>query len=317
MNNNSSVEVAERRRHTFLVSALIRLVKEKPLGMVGGVITLILLLTGILADVLAPYGMNEMNTLDSMVPPSARYWLGTDNMGRDIFSRVIFGARLSMIVGLSAAIIGTLLASLIGILSGYLSGKFDLFVQRLIDSLMCIPAMIFLIVIISFLGPGIVQVIVVLGLRNGITASRILRGATLSTKNNVYIEAARAIGCSTPRIILRHILPNIIAPAIIVFTLEVPRAILTEASLSFLGYGIPPPYPSWGGMLSGRGRDFMFRAPWMVIWPGLALSIAVYGVSIFGDALRDILDPRMRGGAGRYGKAVRKLTSPKSAHNNP
>jgi len=306
MSDSSSGGVAEGKRRSKLAEFFIRLVKEKPLGTVGGVITLLLLLTGIFADFLAPYGMNEIHVGNFLEPPSAKFWLGTDNLGRDMLSRIIFGARVSMIVGLVAATIATLLTAFIGILSGYFGGKVDLIVQRFVDAVMCIPGLILLMVLIAMLGPGLWQVIVVLGVRWGITGSRIIRGAVIGIKENVYVEAARAIGCPTTRILTRHILPNIMAPLIVRFSVLVPMVILLEASLSFLGFGIPPPFPSWGGMLSGTGRPYMFRAPWMAIWPGLALATVVYGVNMFGDAVRDLLDPRMRGGVGRYGARVKK-----------
>ncbi len=302
----SSEVVVEPKGRSKPAEFFIRLVKEKPLGTVGAVITLLLLLTGIFADFLAPDGMNQIHVGDFLVPPSAKYWLGTDNLGRDMLSRVIFGARVSMIVGLAAATIATLLTAFIGILSGYFGGKFDLIVQRFVDAVMCIPGLILLMVLIAMLGPGLWQVIVVSGVRWGITGSRIIRGAVIGIKENVYVQAAEAIGCSTPRILTRHILPNVMAPLIVRFSILVPNLILIEASLSFLGFGIPPPVPSWGGMLSGTGRPYMLRAPWMAIWPGLALAIVVYGVNMFGDAVRDLLDPRLRGGVGRYGVRVKK-----------
>jgi len=289
-----------------LVSFAIRLVKEKPLGTVGAVITLLLLLAGIFADFIAPYGMNEINAGPFLLAPSAKFWLGTDNVGRDILSRIIFGARISVIVGLSSATIATILSLLIGILCGYIGGKLDLIVQRLVDAWMCFPGLILMMVLISIIGAGMWQVITVLGLLYGIAGSRIIRGATISIKENVYVEAARAIGCPTTRILTRHILPNIMAPIIILFTTRVPNVILLEASLSFLGFGIPPPDPSWGSMLSGSGREYMFLAPWMAIWPGLTLSIVVYGINMFGDAVRDLLDPRLRGGVGHYRMRVKK-----------
>ncbi|MBA7643880.1 Glutathione transport system permease protein GsiD [subsurface metagenome] len=304
--DSSSGRVAERKRHSWLVGFLIRLVKEKPLGTAGGIITLLLLFTGIFADFLAPYGMNDPCMADKLLAPSARYWLGTDNLGRDILSRVIFGARVSVIVGLAAATIATIISVIIGMLSGYIGGKFDLIVQRFVDAAMCIPALIMLIIIISMVGASMMAVIISLGILWGVIGSRIIRGAVISIKENVYIEAAKAIGCPITRILIRHILPNIMAPTIIVFTTRVPNVILTEAALSFLGFGIPPPLPSWGGMLSTEGRAYMFMSPWIVVWPGLALSIVVYGVNMFGDAVRDILDPRLRGGVGRYGVRVKK-----------
>jgi peptide/nickel transport system permease protein len=194
---------------------------------------------------------------------------------------------------------------------GYFGGIFDLLMQRFVDAWMCIPSLILMMVIISIIGPGIWQVTIVMGLCFGISGSRIVRSAAMSIKENVYLQAERAIGCSPNRIITRHILPNIMAALIILFSTVVPMVILVEASLSFLGYGVPPPNPSWGAMLSGSARDYMFQAPWIIIWPGLALSVVVYSVNMLGDALRDLLDPRLRGGVGRYGVRVKKsfLTS--------
>jgi len=304
---SSSVGVTKRKRHSFFVDFFLRLVKEKPLGTVGGVITLLLLLTGVFADLIAPYGMNEsLGIANYMVAPSAQSWFGTDNLGRDILTRVIFGARVSVIVGLSATTLATVISLIIGILSGYIGGKLDLLVQRLVDVVMCLPALIFMMIIISVIGAGMWPVVVVIGLLWGIVGSRIIRSSVIGVKENVYVQAAVAIGCSTTRILIRHILPNIMAPTIILFTTRVPNVILVEASLSFLGFGIPPPTPSWGGMLSGSGRTYMFRAPWMAIWPGLALAMAVYGINMFGDAVRDLLDPRLRGGAGRYGTRAKR-----------
>ena len=304
--DGSAEKVAESKRPPFLVSFLIRLVKEKPLGLVGGIITLLLLLTGIFADYIAPYGMNEAHTADFLSAPSARYLLGTDNVGRDILSRVIFGARVSVIVGLSASALATFVSLMIGLVSGYTGGKLDLLVQRFVDAVMCVPGIILLMVVMSILGPGMLQIIVVMGLLVGIVGSRIIRGAVIDVKENVYVAAAKGLGCSTPKILIRHILPNIMAPTVILFTIRVPGAIMLEASLSFLGFGIPPPVPSWGGMLGGQGRNYMFLAPWMAMWPGLALATVVYGINIFGDAIRDLLDPRLRGGVGRYGVKAKK-----------
>jgi len=291
-----------------------RMIKEKPLGTAGALITLVLLFTGIFADYLAPYGYNEAHVVDKLMGPSSQYWMGTDNLGRDILSRIIYGARISAIVGLSASTIATVISLILGILSRYLGGKFDLLTQRVVDTWMCVPQLVLLMIIIATVGPGMLQVILVLGVSWGIVGSRIIRSAVIEIKQNVYIEASKAIGCSTFRILLKHILPNIMAPTIILFTTRVPNVILVEASLSFLGFGIPPPAPSWGGMLTGSARDYMFIAPWMAIWPGLALSIVVFGVNMFGDAVRDILDPRLRGGAGRFGVKVKK-TAPKKEVN--
>ncbi|MDP2919296.1 MAG: ABC transporter permease [Dehalococcoidia bacterium] len=291
--------VVERKRRQF-VTFLVRLIKEKPLGTFGGVIVLLLLLTGILADVLAPYGYNDINPAASFSPPSAKYILGTDNLGRDMLSRIIYGARISMVVGLAASAISVANSTIIGVLCGYIGGKFDLVVQRFVDGWMCFPGLVILIALVSILGPGLITVIVVLGVFGGIGGSRVVRGAVIAIRENAYVEAARAVGCSTGMLLVRHILPNVLAVLIVLFTVRMPGVILTEASLSFLGFGIPPPTPSWGGMLSGTGRSYMFLAPWLAIWPGVALTVVVYGANMFGDALRDLLDPRLRGGLGRY-----------------
>ena len=302
----SSEMVAERKKRSWLVSFLIRLVKEKPLGTAGGIITLLVLLTAIFADLVAPYGVNETRLIPSFAPPSAAHLLGGDQLGRDFFSRIIYGARISVIVGLATASLGTAISLVVGGVSGYVGGKFDLIVQRFVDAFMCFPGLILALVIISLMGPGIVNVIIVLALVFGISGSRIIRGAAMSVREEPYVQAAVAIGCPITRIFIRHIVPNVMAPTIVLFTTRVPSIILAEASLSFLGYGIPPPVPSWGGMLSGEARSFMFQSPGLAIWPGLALSIVVYGVNLFGDALRDLLDPRLRGGVGRYGVRAKK-----------
>ncbi len=307
MADSSAGIVTERKRHSALVGFLIRLVKEKPLGTVGGIIVLLLLFTGIFADFLAPFGMNEGHLGEYLAAPSfSRFWLGSDVLGRDVLTRVIFGARVSVIIGLSAAIVATIISIIIGIVSGYLGGKFDLIVQRFVDAWMCFPSIIIIMVIMSVTGSGMLQLILVMGMMSGVRGSRTIRGATIGIKENVYVEAARAIGCPTSRILTRHILPNIMAPTLILFTTRVPAMIMTEASLSFLGFGIPPPDPSWGNMLSGNARAYMHVAPWIVLWPGLALASVVYGVNMFGDAVRDLLDPRLRGGIGRYGVRVKK-----------
>ena len=309
----SSVGVREGGRRSAVVTFFRRIVKEKPLGTVGAVITALLLLVGIFADLLAPYGMNETNMEQPLAAPSNANWLGTDDLGRDVLTRVVYGARVSVIVGLAGATLATLISLLIGLISGYLGGTFDLLTQRLVDAWMSLPDLIVLMVIIAFLGGGMVPIIVVLGVAGGITGSRIIRGAVISTKEDAYVTAASAIGGRTTRVLLRHILPNVLAPAVILLTLRIPAIILSEASLSFLGFGIQPPFPSWGAMLSGRSREFMFVAPWTVLWPGLALATVVYGTNMFGDAARDILDPKLRGGVGRFSaKVVRSTRRSKS-----
>ena len=292
--------VVKTKSRGWFVDFFTRLVKEKPLGVVGGIITLLLLLTGIFADVISPYGMNETWVGGYLEPPSAAFPFGTDNVGRDILSRVIYGARISVIVGLAASALSTAMSVVIGVLSGYIGGKFDLTVQRGVDTWMCLPSLVVLMVIMSAIGPGIFSIIIVLGITRGIGGSRLIRGAVIGIKENVYVQAGVAIGSPTWRILLRHILPNIMSVTVILFSVRVPAIVMTEASLSFLGFGIPAPFPSWGGMLSGAGRMYMYDAPWIMIWPGVALAIVVYGINMFGDAVRDIIDPRLRGGVGRF-----------------
>jgi len=305
MADSLSGRVARTKRHSALVGFLIRLVKEKPLGTLGAVITLLLIVVAIFAELLTPYGMNELTGV-FLSPPSSQFLLGTDNLGRDILTRVIFGARISITVGLAVSTLSTVISVVLGMMSAYIGGKFDLVVQRFVDAWMCFPSLILCMSIISIVGTGLWPVIIVLSLLMGIVGSRIIRGSVIGIKENMYVAAAEAIGCSTTRILTRHILPNIVGPVMVTFTIRVPEAILVEAAISFLGYGIPPPMPSWGGMLSGTARRYMLLAPWMAVWPGLALSIVVYGVNMFGDALRDLLDPRLRGGAGRYGRKKMK-----------
>jgi len=277
-----------------LLKFILILIKNKPLGALGLIITILLLFAGLFADYLAPYGINEIHLSDRLLAPSSRFWLGTDNLGRDILSRVIYGARVSLIVGFSVSIIATFISISLGMLSAYIGGKFDLIIQRFVDGFMCIPILIIIMVVISMLGQGLIQLIVIMGISFGISGSRNSRGFALTILQNTYIEAAKAIGCSTSRILILHVLLNILPLIIVGFTILLPGVILMEAGLSFLGYGIPPPAPSWGGMLSGTNRSYMFLAPWMVIWPGFALSLVVFGTHMFGDAMRDLLDPRLQ-----------------------
>ena len=277
-----------------------RLLNEKPLGFVCAILTFIFIFVGLFADLLAPYGMNETDLEYFLSEPTGIHLMGTDNLGRDILTRIIYGARISIIIGFGASLGATLLSLIIGVISGYVGGKTDLIIQRIVDAWMCFPGLILLLVLMSIFGIGILQITIVLSLRWGFSGSRIIRGAVISLKEEMYIKASISIGCSSLRIILKHIIPNLMAPTIILFTTRVPDIIMTEAALSFLGFGIPPPDPTWGGMLSGSARQYMVRAPWMVIWPGLALAIVVYCINMFGDALRDILDPKLRGGAGRF-----------------
>lgn len=296
--------------HSFFVSVLLRIIKDQPLAIIGSIIVLILLIVGIFANFIAPHGYNDVVLADRLLSPSAAHIFGTDHLGRDIFSRMIYGAQISMYVGLSVPAISVILSTIIGSISGFVGGKTDMVIQRFIDAVMCFPSLIIMLTVIAVTGAGLIQVILVLGILGGIGGQvRVVRSAVLTIKGSIYVDAAKSIGSSDTSTILRHILPNIMAPIIIIFTTSMGSAILSEASLSFLGFGIPPPYPSWGGMLSREGRSYMTLAPWMVLWPGLALALVVWGINMLGDGLRDVLDPRLKGGRG--GRFESKLSKDK------
>ncbi len=293
-----SVVIAPKRR-SRLADFFTRLVKEKPLGTTCGIIILILIFVGIFGDVLAPYSHREINLVDRLQGASAQHLLGTDQLGRDLFSRLIFGARISLLVGLTVTVLNVVIAVLIGGTSGFFGGKLDLAVQRFVDAWMAFPGLLLLLTIMSIVGQGLLQIIVVLGIAGGIGGSRIMRSAVIGIKENDYFLAAQAVGTPTSQILIRHVLPNILAPVIIIFSINIGGVIMSLASLGFLGYGLPPNIPDWGGMLSREGRSYMEQAPWVALWPGLCLTIVVYSFNMFGDAVRDLLDPRLRGGGGR------------------
>ena len=278
-----------------VVDFLVRLVREKPLGAAGGAIFLVFLFCGVFADFLAPYGVNETDLAHRLEAPSWDYPLGTDHLGRDVLSRVLIGAKLSMIVSFLAAGLATVVSLAIGVVSGYLGGKTDMVMQRGVDAWMTFPDLVLLIVIVSVVGPGIPQIVLVLGLLYGIAGSRIVRGAVVAVKENMYTHAAQSIGARTWHVLRKHIVPNVMPVVIVLFTTRIGAVILTEAGLSFLGLGVPPPAPTWGAMLSGTGRTYMYLGPWLALAPGLCLTIVVYAINVYGDALRDLLDPRMRG----------------------
>jgi len=290
-----SPTLAGRKSRSPFAHFLGRLFREKPLGAIGGVVFVLFLLCGIFADVLAPYGMNQINPINRLKPPSWAFPFGTDNLGRDMLSRCLYGAQLSVIIGFCAAGLATFISVFLGIITGYIGGKVDLIIQRFVDAWQSFPDLIILIVVVSVLGPGMVQIIMTLGLLLGIAGSRIIRSAVVSVRENMYVHAAQSMGASTPWILWHHILPNVLPPIIVLFTTRVGFVILAESGLAFLGLGVPPPAPTWGGMLSGSGRTFMFQGPWLALAPGLCLTVVVYATNMFGDALRDIFDPRLRG----------------------
>jgi peptide/nickel transport system permease protein len=284
------------RTRPWYLDVWIQMLRRKPLGTAGGAIVLVMLLGAVLADVLTPYGFAETNLRERFVPMSASHWLGTDQIGRDVATRILYGARISLYVGFGAVALGSLLATVLGIFSAYWGGRVDLFLQRVVDAWMAFPGLLILMSILSLLGPSVTNITLVLGIAFGIQNSRIVRGQALSIRENTYVEGALAMGSGHTRVTLVHILPNVLPTIIVVATTGLSTVILTEASLSFLGLGVPPPYPTWGGMLSLAGLDHMYRAPWLAIWPATALSLAVFGFNMLGDALRDLLDPRLKGG---------------------
>jgi peptide/nickel transport system permease protein len=290
-----SATVARRVPPGRFLAFVARLFRQKPLGAVCGVVCVAFLLCGIFAPELAPYGFNQISPIHRLQPPSLHYPFGTDNLGRDVLSRCLYGARLSVVIGFSAAFLATVVSVVVGLVSGYFGGWPDMVSQRFVDAWMSFPDLIVLIVVVSVLGPGMVQIILVLGLALGIAGSRIVRGAVVSVRENMYVHAARSTGAQTRRVLWRHVLPNVMAPVIVLFTNRVGAAILAESGLSFLGYGVPPPLPTWGGMLSGSGRAYMYQGPWLALAPGLCLTVVVFAIAMFGDALRDLLDPRMSG----------------------
>jgi peptide/nickel transport system permease protein len=274
--------------------ALWTTIRRKPLGAVSAAVLVTLVLTAIFADVLAPFDPVETRPEIRLQAPSWAHAFGTDDIGRDVLSRVIHGARISLWVGLLAVGIGTFAGMIIGLLCGYCEGRLDLILQRVMDAIQAIPGLVLALAIVSVLKPNTTNAMLAIAIVIIPGNSRIVRGAVLSTKQNRYVEAAHAIGCRHPRIILSHILPNVTAPILVIASIWLGNAILIEATLSFLGLGTQPPTPSWGLMLSSTGRAFMEQAPWLAIFPGLAISLAVLGFNLFGDTLRDAWDPKLR-----------------------
>jgi peptide/nickel transport system permease protein len=291
-----SVSILQRAaQQKSRAQALWSFMKRKPLGAASASLILLIVFTAIFADVLAPYDPLFTHPEIRLAPPSWHHPFGTDDIGRDVFSRIISGARISLWVGLLAVGIGTVAGTIIGLLGGYWEGRLDLALQRFMDALMAIPGLILAMAIVSVLTPNTTNAMLAIAVVIIPGNSRIVRGAVLSAKQNQYVEAARALGCGHLRMIVTHILPNVTAPILIIASIWLGNAIFIEASLSFLGLGTQPPTPSWGLMLSSTGRAFMEQAPWLAIFPGLAISLAVLGFNLFGDTLRDVWDPKLRG----------------------
>jgi peptide/nickel transport system permease protein len=291
----------ERSRLRIGSAAMLRFTRGKPLGAVSAIILALFLSVALLATVLAPYSPVSNNSRAQLQGPSLRHLMGTDQYGRDVFSRILFGARTSLYVGVGATLIGGVAAVVIGVVSASAGGSVDYLIQRVVDTVQAIPPIILLIALLVVLGPSLTNVILALSLRSAFVTSRVMRGSALTILKQPYVDAGRIIGCSHLRLMSIYVLPNIMASVIVLATANFGAAILAEATLSFLGYGVPPPTPSWGGMLSAEGRSFMFVAPWLLIAPTAALSAVVFAANMFGDALRDILDPRLRqAGSGSF-----------------
>ncbi|MGH7097465.1 MAG: ABC transporter permease [Stellaceae bacterium] len=286
-------EIVELPRHSPLARVL-GFIRHQPLGTIGLVLVVIVAVAGLGANWIAPYDPTSNDFAAMIQAPSWAHWLGTDQFGRDILSRIIFGARTALIVGLSAAIIGGFTGLVLGVASAYFGGRLDLLVQRVLDVLMAFPLIIMALAVVSIFGPGVRNVIIALTIPLIPRCARVVRSSALAIREVPYVDAARACGFSHMRIILRHMVPNVIAPFLIMLTAFVGQAILAEAALSYLGLGVQEPVPDWGLMLQGGAEEYAVTAPWIAIFPGLAIMLSVYGINIFGDALRDVLDPKLR-----------------------
>jgi peptide/nickel transport system permease protein len=271
-----------------------RFLRQKPLGAAGGLLVLVIILMAVFADVLARQDPVRTDPARTLNPPTALHWLGTDHLGRDIYSRIVHGARVSLIVGLASTLLGAVLGGVAGLLSGYVGGITDLVSQRILDIMQGLPLLILALVMSAALGPSLPNVIIAISVPIIPRAARVIRSSVLAIREMPYVEAAQALGVRRSRIAFRHILPNTMGPFMVLITAQLGSAILVEAALSYLGLGVPEPYPSWGRMLSVSAAEYAQKAPWLVLFPGVAISLAVFGTNLLGDALRDILDPRLR-----------------------
>jgi peptide/nickel transport system permease protein len=285
-------ETADGKRTPW--RAALKFIARQPLGTLGLLIVIVMFAAGLLADWIAPFDPEE-NDFDAMMEaPSLVHWLGTDQFGRDIFSRLVFGARTALIVGFSAAVMGGVIGLVLGVTSAYFGGWFDLLFQRVLDVLMAFPLIILALAVVAAFGTGIFNVIVAITIPLIPRCGRVVRASALAVREVPYVDAARALGFSHARIVLRHMVPNVIAPFLILLSAFVGQAILAEASLSYLGLGVQEPVPAWGLMLQGGAEEYATTAPWIAVFPGLAIMLTVLGISLFGDALRDAIDPKLR-----------------------
>jgi peptide/nickel transport system permease protein len=274
--------------------ALWKFVRTKPLGTAGAVVILMMTLAAIFADFIAPFDAYELNQRLQFRAPTLTHWLGTDEFGRDVLTRIIYGARIALFIGLASSFLGSTAGAILGVISAYMGGKTDLWLQRAMDIVLAFPLLILALAIVTVLGRSIPNLVLAIAIPVIPRTARIVRSSALSAKENAYVEAARAVGGSHLQVMFRHIAPNIMAPYLIVLTAQLGSAILTEASLSFLGLGTAEPTPSWGLMLSGGAPMYAEKAPWLAVFPGLAISLSVFGFNLLGDSLRDALDPKLR-----------------------
>ena len=286
------------RRRSFTRDLIRRLFRERPLGAWSGVLVLVLCVVAVFADELAPFPHSEIHLIERLSGSTGTYLLGTDQLGRDLLSRLLHGARLSLGVGISATALSLVVSLLVGGIAGFVGGKLDMSIQRFVDAWLSFPSLLLLLTVLSILGRGVPQIIGVLGVSAGIGNSRVVRSAVIGIRGNPYFEAARAVGSPQLWTLLRHVWPNIAAPIIVIFSITIGGVIIAESSLSFLGFGLAQDIPSWGGMLSREGRKYMEVSPRLAMLPGVALTIVVYCLNMLGDALRDLLDPRLRGAGG-------------------
>jgi peptide/nickel transport system permease protein len=291
---DTAAQVPRATDHPRWLSGVIRFTRRQPLGAAGAVIIVVMILAAVLAPAISPYDPLETDFLAMLSPPSAQHWLGTDAFGRDLLSRLIYGSRTALLVGFASAFLGATCGALIGVSSAYFGGRVDLALQRVVDVFLAFPIIILALAVVAILGTGIGNVIMAITVPMVPNCARVVRSSALAVREMPYVEAARATGCGHGRIILRHMLPNVMAPYLIMLTAFVGQAILLEASLSFLGLGVAEPTPAWGLMLRGAAVEFAESAPWMAIFPGLAISLGVFAFNLFGDALRDALDPKLR-----------------------
>ena len=280
------------QRH-WLLDASIRVLK-KPLGFVSAFVIGVLVASALAAPYVAPFDPIAIS-IETFQAPNTTYFFGTDDLGRDMFSRILHGSRISLYVGFLAVCLGSLGGALVGLISGFAGGWIDMVIQRVVDAVLAFPGIVLAMSLVAVLGTSTTNALLAIAIVIIPFQSRVVRGAVLSVKQNVYVEAAEAVGASPQRIMFRHVLPNVVAPILILISASLGNAILIEAGLSFLGLSTQPPEPSWGLMLSGTGRRYMEEAPWLAIFPGLAIAITVLAFNLLGDVIRDVLDPRLRG----------------------